>query len=112
MPVEVVRPRSRPSTKQHFSPGPVRNYAVGGRDLLAELNTWLASLPDRPTEIHDNEPEAPRRRPEPIRSVMPPPMAHTFDDTRESWAAATSDETIRDPISGGALPAPSAPLTA
>jgi len=114
VPVEVVRPRSKPGLKpsHHFSPGPMRNYAVGGRDLMAELNTWLASLSERPTKIHENEPAPPRQRAGPIRAVMPPPLAHTIHDARESWVAAGSDDTIRDPITGRALAAPTGALTA
>lgn len=50
VPVEVVRPRTQ-APRQRFSPGPVRNWAVGGRDLLQELNMWVRSLPDRPMQV-------------------------------------------------------------
>jgi hypothetical protein len=50
VPVEVVRPRTQ-APRQRFSPGPVRNWAVGGRDLLEELNMWVRSLPERPTQV-------------------------------------------------------------
>ena len=113
VPVEVVRPRAR-APRQYFSPGPVRNWAVGGRDLLSELNTWVRSLPDRPSEQHENEPESElaRRAREPMRAVMPPPLASTIDGTPESFYAAASDDLPRDHVTARALSAPSAPPTA
>ena len=76
VPVEVVRPRitrqAAVGSRQHYPPGPVRNYAVGGRDLLAELNTWVASLPDRSYQLLEDEPEPKARPAPPIRAVMPP----------------------------------------
>jgi hypothetical protein len=112
--VEVVRPRSTPAKgpSRRYSAGPVRNFAVGGRDLLAELNTWLSALPNNMAQQLENESEAQVRPAEPIRAVMPPPLAQTIDDRRQSWAAASSEHTLRDPISGRALSALSAPLTA
>lgn len=110
VPVEVMRPRSQPGPRNHYSPGPVRNFAVGGRDLFKELNTWVNSLPERPTQQPENEPGPPVRAAPPIRAVMPPPLATTSDDSRESLLAV-SEETVRDPVNGRALPTPTAALT-
>lgn len=111
--MEVVRPRSNPAPgpRRRYSAGPVRNFAVGGRDLLTELNTWLSALPNNMGLQPENEPEAPVRHAEPIRAVMPPPLAQTIEDSRQSWAAASSEHVPRDPVSGRALPVPSALLT-
>ena len=110
VPVEVVRPRAT-APRQHFSAGPVRNWAVSGRDLLSELNTWVRSLPERPTQEPDNEPELTRRQ-APITAVLPPRLAQTIDNTPQSLIAAASDDVSRDPVNARVLPAPSAPLTA
>jgi hypothetical protein len=111
VPVEVVRPRSQPGPRNHYSPGPVRNFAVGGRDLLKELNTWVNSLPERPTQQPENELGLPVRAAPPIRAVLPPPLSTTIDDSRQSLMASSAGETIRDPVTGRALPAPTSALT-
>jgi hypothetical protein len=116
VPVEVVRQRIVPAVKRHYSGGPVRIWAAGGRDLLSEVDMWVKSLSGGPTQQVVSERESnehPARPAEPIRAVMPPPLAQTIEDTRHSWEGADSSHNkVRDPITGRALPTPSAPLTA
>jgi hypothetical protein len=111
VPVEVVRQRSHPAPTRRYAAGPVRNFSAGGRDLLAELHTWLNSLPDRPTQQPEDEEEPPTRRADPIRAVMPPSAERTSYDSRVVLAADGYAHSNRDPVTGRELGAASAPIT-